>query len=212
MRVRVDPDRVRQVFHELSGSSAFQESRALAEAGRLPVEMLQAMSLRPEILKAFGATGEGVYPGGILERALKEKVILKASLHNECQFCINSHRAIMRMIGIPDAQIENLEAPENLTPREAVALDYTARAMRDANGIGEAFFDRLRREFSDEEIVELTFLIGLMQSVEPVQQRPSGHLSRRLRGMRDQHGSTPRSRLQAFDHKRQNPSLRFVSV
>jgi len=163
MRVSVDPQRVRQVFLELKGSSAFEESRALAEAGRLPVEMLQAMSLRPEILKAFGETGEGVYPGGILERALKEKVILKASLLNECQFCINSHRAIMRMIGIPDAHIENLDAAEHLTHREALALDYTIRAIRDANGIGENFFDRLRREFSDEEIVELTFLIGLIQ-------------------------------------------------
>ena len=44
-----------------------------------------------------------------------------------------------------------------------MALDYTTRAVRDANGIGEDFFDRLRREFSDEEIVELTFLIGLIQ-------------------------------------------------
>ena len=163
MRVTVDPDQVKRVFRELRGSSAFQESRALAEAGRLPVEMLQAMSLRPEILKAFGATGEGVYPGGILERALKEKVILKASLHNECQFCINSHRAIMRMIGIPEPQIEDLEAPEHLTCREALALGYTTRAIADANGIEEAFFDRLRQEFSDEEIVELTFLIGLIQ-------------------------------------------------
>ena len=163
MRVSVDPQRVRQVFQELTGSSAFQESRALAEAGGLPVEMLQAMSLRPEILRAFGETGKGVYPGGILERALKEKVILKASLLNECQFCINSHRAIMRMIGIPDPQIEDLEAPEHLSCREALALDYTSRAICDANGIGEAFFDRLRQEFSDEEIVELTFLIGLMQ-------------------------------------------------
>jgi AhpD family alkylhydroperoxidase len=163
MRVTVDPDRVREVFHELSGSSAFQESRALAEAGGLPVEMLQAMSLRPEILKAFGATGEGAYPGGILERELKEKVILKVSLQNECQFCVNSHRDIMRMIGIPEAQIEDLEAPRHLTGREALALDYTSRAIRDAKGIGEDFFDRLRQEFSDEEIVELTFLIGLIQ-------------------------------------------------
>ena len=163
MRVSVDPSRVRQVFRKLSGSSAFQESRALAEAGGLPVEMLQAMSLRPEILKAFGETGEGVYPGGILERALKEKVILKASLHNECQFCIHSHRAIMRMIGIPDPQIENLEAQEHLTRREALALDYTIRALQDSNRIEESFFDRLQNEFSDEEIVELTFLIGLIQ-------------------------------------------------
>ena len=163
MRVSVDPERVKQVFKGLSDSPAFDESRALAEAGRLPLEMLQAMSLRPEILKAFGETGQGVYPGGILERPLKEKVILKASLHNECQFCIDTHLTVMRMIGIPEPQIEDLEAPGNLSRREALSLDYTEQAIRDANGIGEDFFDRLRREFSDEEIVELTFLIGLIQ-------------------------------------------------
>ena len=117
-------------------------------AGRLPLEMLQAMSLRPEILKAFGETGQGVYPGGILERPLKEKVILKASLQNECQFCINTHRTVMRMIGIPDPQIEDLEAPEHLSRREALALDYTALAIQDANRIEEDFFDRLREEFA----------------------------------------------------------------
>ena len=163
MRVSIDPERVKQIFQGLSGSPAFEESRALAEAGRLPLEMLQAMSLRPEILKAFGETGQGVYPGGILERPLKEKVILKASLHNECQFCIDTHRTVMRMIGIPDPQIEDLEAPEHLSRREALALDYTALAIQDANRIEEDFFDRLRKEFSDEEIVELTFLIGLIQ-------------------------------------------------
>ena len=36
-------------------------------------------------------------------------------------------------------------------------------AIQDANRIEEDFFDRLRKEFSDEEIVELTFLIGLIQ-------------------------------------------------
>ena len=163
MRVSIDPERVKQIFQGLSDSPAFEESRPLAEAGRLPLEMLQAMSLRPEILKAFGETGQGVYPGGILERPLKEKVILKASLQNECQFCINTHRTVMRMIGIPDPQIEDLEAPEHLSRREALTLDYTALAIQDANRIEEDFFDRLRKEFSDEEIVELTFLIGLIQ-------------------------------------------------
>ena len=38
------------------------------EKGKLPVEMLQALSLRPEILKAFGMMGKGVYPGGLIER------------------------------------------------------------------------------------------------------------------------------------------------
>ena len=54
MRIEVDPGRVKQVFLRFSGSAAFQESRALMDRGRLPVEMLQALSLRPEILQVLG--------------------------------------------------------------------------------------------------------------------------------------------------------------
>ena len=160
VRIEVDPERVKQVFSRFSGSPAFAESRALLARGEMPVEMLQALALRPEILQVLGQMGEGVYPGGILERPLKEKVILKASILNGCQFCADSHRAVMRMIGIPEAQVEELEAPGHLTQREQMALRYSQEMMQDSNRIDDAFFARLKEVFSDQEIVELTFLIG----------------------------------------------------
>jgi alkylhydroperoxidase family enzyme len=53
--------------------------------------MIQAMCLRPEILRAFAGFGGAVYPGGLLERRVKELVIITASDRNDCQFCTNSH-------------------------------------------------------------------------------------------------------------------------
>ena len=41
--------------------------------------MIQAMCLRPEILRAFAGFGGAVYPGGLLERRVKEPVIISAS-------------------------------------------------------------------------------------------------------------------------------------
>jgi AhpD family alkylhydroperoxidase len=142
--------------------AAFEESRALFENGKLPVEMLQAMSLRPEILSAFAQTGEGLYPGGMLERELKEKVILKSSQDNNCQFCSDSHRDMMRMIGIPQQQIDNLEDDGNLTPREQLALQYTGAMMQDSNRVSDELFSQIKESFSDAEIVELTFLVGFI--------------------------------------------------
>jgi AhpD family alkylhydroperoxidase len=162
MRINIDPKRVRKVFESLKDHPAFEESKALFEDGKMPVEMLQAMSLRPEILKAFGETGIGIYPGGLLERPLKEKVILKSSQDNQCQFCTHSHRAIMHMPGIPQLQIDQLEAPGNLTKREELALKYTGAMMKDSNRVSDALFAQLKDNFSDDEIVELTFLIGLI--------------------------------------------------
>ena len=66
----------------------------------------------------------------------------------------------MRSIGIPETQIESLEALANLTRREELALRYTQEMIRDSNRVDDVFFASLRDEFSDPEIVELTFLIG----------------------------------------------------
>ncbi|MBI3659718.1 carboxymuconolactone decarboxylase family protein [Candidatus Acetothermia bacterium] len=160
MRVPVEPEKVLQVFKQYMHEPGFEESKSIVEQGELPVEMLQAMSLRPEILKAFAGFGNCLYPGGLLERALKEKVILKSSLRNSCQFCINSHYEIMRMAGIPQQQIYHLEDPKNLTERERVALAYTEAVMRDSNRVSDQLFTEVKKHFSPPEIVQLTMLIG----------------------------------------------------
>ena len=160
MRLILDEEKIRNVFGEMKDETGFEESRILFEKGKLPVEMLQALSLRPEILKAFGMMGDGVYPGGLIERNLKEKVILKASLLNDCQFCVNSHVDIMAQLGIPKPQIEDLDSPKNLTDREKLALRLTESVMKNSLEITDSFFENLRSLFSQEEIVELTFLIG----------------------------------------------------
>jgi len=160
VRLIVDEEKIRNVFTEMKDETGFEESRVLFERGKLPVEMLQALSLRPEILKAFGMMGKGVYPGGLIERNLKEKVILKVSRLNNCQFCINSHVDMMTQLGIPKSHIEELDSPKNLTDREKLALKFTELVMKSSLGITESFFEDLRGLFSQEEIVELTFLIG----------------------------------------------------
>ena len=83
MRVTVTPDQIRSAFEAVKDDPSFDESRGLWERGRPPVEMLQAMCLRPEILRAFGGFGDGVYPGGLLERRVKELVIITASHTND---------------------------------------------------------------------------------------------------------------------------------
>ena len=82
MRVTVTPDQIRSAFEAVKDDPSFDESRGLWERGRPPVEMIQAMCLRPEILRAFAGFGDGVYPGGLLERRVKELVIITAS-HDE---------------------------------------------------------------------------------------------------------------------------------
>ena len=67
---------------------------------------------------------------------------------------------IMTQLGIPKSQIEELDLPKNLTDREKLALRFTESVMKNSLEITDSFFENLRSLFSQEEIVELTFLIG----------------------------------------------------
>ena len=160
MRVTVTPEQIRSAFEAVKDDPSFDESRGLWERGHAPVEMLQAMALRPEILRAFAGFGNAVYPGGILERRVKELVIITASQSNECQFCVGSHCDLVDIAGIIDDPRAAIEEREALAPRERVAVEYTRAAMADSNDVPEALSRELREHFTDPELVELSFLIG----------------------------------------------------
>lgn len=150
---------MKEGFKDAVKAPLFAESAGLLARGRMPVEMLQAMSLRPEILSAVAATAAGIYPGGLLERSLKERVIVDASRANECQFSTESHIALMQRLGIDDEPLESMH-DDGVTERERLALAYTHAAMRDSNNVSDSLFDRLKHVFTEPEIVELTMLIG----------------------------------------------------
>jgi len=162
MRVTVSPEQIRSAFEAVKDDPSFDESRGLWERGRPPVEMIQAMCLRPEILGAFAGFGSCVYPGGLLERRVKELVIITASKSNECQFCTDSHCDLVDIADIVKEPLVAIEHPASLVPRERLAIEYTRAAMTDSNAIPPALTLDLHEHFSDPELVELTFLIGFI--------------------------------------------------
>jgi alkylhydroperoxidase family enzyme len=160
VRVTVTPDQIQSAFEAVKDDPSFDESRGLWERGHAPVEMLQAMSLRPEILRAFAGFGGSVYPGGLLERRIKELVIITSSAANDCQFCTNAHVDIVDIWGIVETPLALIDEPADLPPRERLAIDYTKAVLADSNAIPDELSRELRDHFSDAELVELTFLIG----------------------------------------------------
>jgi AhpD family alkylhydroperoxidase len=151
MRIDIDPVQVAKTFSKFKENSSFQESAQLFARGLPVLEMLQAMAMNENVLRAFSGL-ESIYPNGTLDRGILEKVILRVSQMHDCQFCAGSHSDIMRSLGISAED----------TIRERLAIEYAEQVTRDANRVPDELFTRLRANFSDPEIVELTFLTGLI--------------------------------------------------
>ena len=162
MHVTVTDDQIRDAFTAVKDDPSFDESRGLWDRGRRPVEMIQAMCLRPELLRAFAGFGACVYPGGLLERRVKELVIIAASQTNDCQFCTNSHCDLVHISDIIDEPLAVVADPSGLAPRERLAVEFTRAAMRDSNAIPSSLAAEVKEQFSDPELVELSFLIGFI--------------------------------------------------
>jgi len=160
MRVTVTTEQIQVAFEAVKDDPSFDESRALWNQGRPPVEMIQAMCLRPGLLRGFGGFGHSVYPGGVLERRVKELVIITSSEKNDCQFCVNSHCDLVEVANIIDEPLAAIATPDSLPVRERLAVEYTRAVMTDSNHIPESLWHEIHANFSDAEIVELTFLVG----------------------------------------------------
>src|SRR6185369_1820974 len=156
MRIHVNPTAVAETFAKFSDNPSLQESAQLFARGLPVLEMIQAFAMNEKVLRAF-AGFESIYPGGDLERGILEKVILRVSQLHECQFCTNSHVAIMSGLGMSSDL-----SPEALSERERLALAYAEKMTQDSNQIPENLFNDLRQLFSEPELVELTFLIGFI--------------------------------------------------
>lgn len=160
MQVQVSRDQVMKAMEGAAQANVgvFRESLAVMNQGGMPVEMLQAMSLRPSLLSAFGALGAAVYPGGIVARRIKEWIILFVSQWNNCQFCYESHCQMIRALGISDAP--DATTIDMLKPDERAAVNFALRASE--GGVTNFEYKALQEHFNDEEIVEITFMIGLI--------------------------------------------------
>jgi AhpD family alkylhydroperoxidase len=98
-----------------------------------------------------------------IERPLRELVKMRASILNGCAYCIDMHSKDARAAGETEQRLYTLaawhEAPF-YTERERAALAWTDAVTRvGETHVSDADFAAARVQFSEEELVDLTFVI-----------------------------------------------------
>lgn len=97
-----------------------------------------------------------------LEHALLELVKMRASQINGCAYCLDMHSKDARAYGETEQRLYGLnawrEAPY-YSDRERAALAWTEAVTRVSKGVPEAVETEARKQFSEKELVDLTFAI-----------------------------------------------------
>ena len=97
------------------------------------------------------------------KRAL-ELAIVAVSQLNACEYCVAHHKPFLAIEGVSatgaDRLLEYRDHPE-LDEVDKLVVEYAIAAWDRPNRIPDALFARLRRHFSEAQIVELTLRITL---------------------------------------------------
>ena len=98
-----------------------------------------------------------------LEHPLLELIKTRASQINGCAYCIDMHTKDARAAGETEQRLYGLSAWREApfyTDRERAALEWTeALTLVSQSDVPDELYDRVRKHFGDEELVNLTMAI-----------------------------------------------------
>jgi len=122
----------------------------------------------PEGFKAFGGVYVYLQKSG-LPKQLIDLVYLRVSQENGCAYCIDMHSRDLLKSGVTVDKLVLVpvwrEAGEVFSTRERAALAWAESVTLVAEtGVPDADYEAAAAEFSDKELADLTYAVGLMNA------------------------------------------------
>ncbi len=129
------------------------------------IEPLMIWAYKPKLMMAMGKYNQALRKSGEVEERIRNLVELKGAQMIGCEFCVDLGSQICRNSGFSDAELlalPNYGSSELFTEQEKAALDYTVAVMRTPVEMTDALFRRAQQHFSNEQLVEITALLTLV--------------------------------------------------
>ena len=118
----------------------------------------------PAVLRSLSRNWQVSFREGVTDHAIKELCRLYVSRTVECEYCGSQRSHTAREQGVTEGRIDELlefEASDRYDEREKAALAYASALAWAPQDVDDALWDRLRAHFSEEQIVELGYFVGL---------------------------------------------------
>jgi uncharacterized peroxidase-related enzyme len=141
-----------QIYEEFAGSYGPFRNQ-VAVFAHVPAALRHLMPLLMELRAA-----------ATLPKRYLELAIVAVSQVNACDYCVAHHKPFLAVEGVSAAGVDRLldyrDHPE-LDEVDRLVVEYAIAATERSNRLPDAIFTRLRRHFTEPQIVELTLRITL---------------------------------------------------
>lgn len=134
------------------------------ETGKTP-EWVKVMAHSPRILKEFTELFKVIMGEGKIKPLLKWKIASVVSSSLKCPFCVDVTTKMLRVLGASDEIIEKVKKGEGETQDEKEVLALVKEVTLKAHVCTPELLNELKRDFSEQEVVEIISIIGLFNYI-----------------------------------------------
>jgi alkylhydroperoxidase family enzyme len=129
------------------------------------IEPVEIWAHQPKMMRGMGKFQQAVRKGNSVDTRLKYLVELKGAQMIGCEYCVDLGSQICRNSGFSDEELlafPRYRQSDLFSEREKLALDYTVAVMRTPVEVTDELFTRVREQFTDQQLVEITALLTVV--------------------------------------------------
>ena len=142
-------------------AALFEESR------RYGTPRLESQAIRahvPAVLRTFSASWQQVFREGVLDHKIKELARVYVAKSLECGYCAGQRSHIAAAQGVTEDKYDEIidfRKSTRYDDRERAALRWAEAIAWDPGSADDDLWEELHKHFSEPELVELGYFIGL---------------------------------------------------
>lgn len=116
---------------------------------------------KPELLEAVVQLFQSAVDVEGVPLYILEMMRLKGSQINKCDYCLQQRFAVVKD-AVADREVDVFSSLDrkNFNNQEFLALSLAEKMAKDPNDIGDDFFEELKAEFSESQILGLVFAVS----------------------------------------------------
>ena len=129
------------------------------------IEPIEIWAHQPKMMVGMGRFNQAVRKGKAVDDRIKNLVELKSAQMIGCEYCVDLGSQICRNSGLSDEVLLALaryRESDLFSEREKLALDYAVAVMRTPVEVTDELFERMKAQFSDKQLVEITALLTVV--------------------------------------------------
>ena len=126
--------------------------------------ILKAIANCPDLLATFAPFWGGIYTSPVISARDRAIAALATARSHNCNYCVSHMSASAMKAGLTGVEIgaTTFEGRDALnSEREKLIVEYATTLTKDTGGVTDELRTRLKNQFTDAELVNLTLVIGL---------------------------------------------------